>query len=61
MPAASMTNDSVLDRLGAWLDELHVWLTEPGSGQYGPGLFDFDPDWKLRRLRRRDDPRQHSD
>lgn len=47
---------SRLDRFFALLDEVHRWLMEPGPGQYGPGLFDFEPDWTLRRVRDGDIP-----
>lgn len=32
-------------RFKAGFDAFNRWWFAPGPGQYGPGIFDFEPDW----------------
>lgn len=46
---ARRTTTERLDSAAAWISDrvaaFNEWWLAPGPGQYGPGIFDFTPDW----------------
>lgn len=35
-------------RVDRWIERFNAWWFAPGPGTYGPGIFDFEPDWSGR-------------
>ena len=36
-----------MESLASAFERFHAWWMTPGPSSYGPGVFDFEPDWGL--------------